>query len=187
MPRHPVSVEPTIDELTRSQRVIYRIKPEKRGGEAFKLIYLVPVSADIFWRFKTDFNGDFLLSNRYIKKHRLIQAADNVTITENSYTNAPGESFRWRTKADPGQYRLDFELVNPHESGQKFHYGTIQLESFGSQTKVTHVAYFDFFGAYIWVNMPVRGGMRSFLNYTASWEREMVTRLRDRYAKPIAE
>lgn len=184
MPRHPVSVAPNIDELTREQRVIYRIKPEKRGGEAFKLVYLVPASVDIFWRFKTDFNGDFLLSNRYIKNHRLVQATGNVTITENSYTNAPGESFRWRTNVYPEQYRLDFELENPHECGQKFHYGTIQLEPFGSQTKVTHIAYFDFFGAYIWVNMPFRGGMRSFLIYTVSWEREMVTRLRDRYAKP---
>jgi hypothetical protein len=187
MPRHPVSVAPNAEELTRAQRVIYRIKPEKRGGEAFKLIYLVPASVDIFWGFKTDFSGDFLLSNRYIKEHHLIKKMGNVIITENSYTNAPGERFRWRTKVYPGQYRLDFQLENPDECGQKFHYGTIQLEPFGSQTKVTHIAYFDFFGAYIWVNLPVKGGMRSFLIYTANWERETVTRLRDRYAKPSVD
>ena len=69
---HPATVEPDAEELLSKQRVIYRIKPEERGGEAFKLIYLVPVSVDVFWRFKTDFRGNFLLSNKYIKEHRVI-------------------------------------------------------------------------------------------------------------------
>ena len=181
---HPVSVEPDGESLVQRGQYIYRIKPEQRGGEGFKFVYLIPVPIDVFWRFKTDFKGSFLLSNRYIKWHRLVQQNENITITENKYTNAPGEIFRWRTKSYPDQYRLEFQLENPHECGQHFHYGFIQLEPFGEQTKVTHIAYFDFLGAFIWVNLPFQGGMTSFLTYTAQWERETVSRLIDQYDKP---
>ena len=181
MPVHPATVEPDTEELLNKQGIFYRIKPEERGGEAFKLIYIVPVSVDIFWRFKTDFRGHFLLSNKYIKEHRVIHEMGNVTITENTYSNVPNETFRWRTTLYPAQYRLEFLLENPRECGQKFHYGTITLEPFRSYTKVTHIAYFDFFGAYLWVNLPFEGGMSSFLMYTARWEKETISRLRDQY------
>ena len=118
---HPATVEPDAEELLDKQRFIYRIKPEERGGEAFKLIYLVPVSVDVFWRFKTDFRGKFLLSNKYIKRHRVIGEMGNVIITENTYSNVPNETFRWRTTVYPDQYRLKFQLENPRECGQKFH------------------------------------------------------------------
>jgi hypothetical protein len=182
LPIHPATVEPDDEELLSRKRFIYRIKPEKRGGEAFKLIYLVPVPVDVFWKFKTDFHGTFLVSNRYIKKHRFILQVGNDTITENMYSNVPNETFRWRTTVYPGHYRLDFQLENPRECGQKFHYGTIKLEPFRSFTKVTHVAYFDFFGASLWVNLPFRGGMSSFLIYTAQWEIETISRLQEQYA-----
>ena len=159
MPVHPATVEPDAEELLSKQRVIYRIKPEERGGEAFKLIYLVPVSVDVFWRFKTDFRGKFLLSNKYIKEHRVIREMGNVIITENTYANVPNETFRWQTTVYPDQYRLEFQ-----------HYGTITLEPFRSYTKVTHVAYFDFFGAYLWVNLPFGGGMSSFLMQNQLYE-----------------
>mgnify|MGYP001813495133 CR=1 FL=1 len=181
MPVHPATVEPDAEELLSKQRIFYRIKPEERGGEAFKLIYLVPVSVDVFWRFKTDFRGNFLLSNKYIKEHRVIHETGNVIITENTYSNVPNETFRWRTTVYPDQYRLAFQLENPRECGQKFHYGAITLEPFRSYTKVTHVAFFDFFGAYLWVNLPFGGGMSSFLMYTASWEKETISRLRQQY------
>jgi hypothetical protein len=112
---------------------------------------------------------------------------DNVFITEGRYTNAPGDNFRWRTTIHPDQYRMEFRLENPHQCGQKFHYGTIQLEPFGSHTKVSHIAYFDFFGAYVWVNMPFRGGMSSFLTYTARWESETISRIQHRYAPHVEE
>lgn len=181
---HPVSVEPGSEELDKKKQVIYRIKPEQRGGEGFKLVYLVPVPIGVFWRFKTDFKGTFLSSNRYVKWHRLLRQGDNIAITENKYTNAPGETFRWRTTIYPDRYRLEFQLENPHESGQHFHYGFILLEPFGAETKVTHVAYFDFLGAFIWVNLPSQGGMTSFLTYTAQWERKTVSRLADHYRIP---
>jgi len=46
---------------------------------------------------------------------------------------------------------------------------------------VTQTAYFDFFGATLWMNYPWYGGMRHYLNYTARWEQETITRLIDRY------
>ena len=187
LPIHPATAEPEDEELLSKKRVIYRIKPEKRGGEAFKMIYLVPVPVDVFWKFKTDFQGTFLLSNRYIKIHRFIQKVGNETITENIYSNVPNETFRWRTIAHPGQYRLDFQLENPEDCGQKFHYGTIQLVPFRSYTKVTQIAYFDFFGASLWVNRPFRGGMSTFLIYTARWEIETISRIRDQYASQPAK
>lgn len=178
---HPASVEPARDVLIARGRVIYRIEPEPRGGEGFKMVYLIPAPVEFFWRFKTDFSGSFLISNRYIQSHRLVQATDAYTITENRYANAPGETFRWRTTTHIDRHRLNYRLENPNECGHKFHYGTIHLEPFGDYTKVTHIAYFDFFGAYIWVNLPFSGGMKAFLNYTAQWENETFSRLRRRY------
>jgi hypothetical protein len=55
------------------------------------------------------------------------------------------------------------------------------MEPFRLYTKVTHIAYFDFFGAYLWVNLRIGGGMTSFLMYTARWEKDTVSRLRHQY------
>ena len=178
---HPESVEPDDDKLIKKQHMIYRIKPDPRGGEAFKLVYLVPGPVDAYWRFKTDFSGEFLLSNRYITEHRLVRETDHFIITEDSYKTMPGKTFRWRTTLNHEHYRLKFRLVNPNECGHKFHYGTIDLEPFNGFTKVTHIAYFDFFGAYVWVNLPFSGGMRAFLSYTANWENETFLRLHNQY------
>ncbi|MBR9986714.1 MAG: hypothetical protein KFF68_12465 [Desulfosarcina sp.] len=186
LPIHHATAEPDAEELLKKQSIVYRIIPEKRGGEGFKLIYLVPVPVDVFWRFKTDFRGNFLLSNKYIQEHRLIYESGNVTVTENRYANAPNETFRWRTTLFPDQHRLDFRLENPRECGHRFHYGSIRMEPFRSYTKVTHTAYFDFFGAYLWANLRIGGGMTSFLMYTARWEKEAVARSRDQYEiKPV--
>lgn len=181
LPLHHATAEPDAEELLNKQSIVYRIIPEKRGGEGFKLIYLVPAPVDVFWRFKTDFRGNFLLSNKYIQEHRLIHESGNVTVTENRYANAPNKTFRWRTTLFPDQHRLDFQLENPRECGQRFHYGSIRMVPFRSYTKVTHTAYFDFFGAFLWANLRIEGGMTSFLTYTARWEKETVMRLRDQY------
>ena len=181
MPLHPANVEPNEEELLDKQSVVYRIEPERRGGEAFKLIYLVPVPVDVFWRFKTDFDGSFLLTNKFIKDHRLVLESGNTIITENSYTRAPGDTFRWRTKTFPERRRLVFHLENPLECGHRFHYGTIQMEPFRSYTKITHIAYFDFYGAFLWANLRIGSGMKPFLRYTASWEKATVLRLQHEY------
>ena len=44
----PASVEPSPEELTRDKEVLYRIEPEARGGEAYKLVYLVPAPLEVF-------------------------------------------------------------------------------------------------------------------------------------------
>ncbi|MCK5256473.1 MAG: hypothetical protein KAQ81_10650 [Deltaproteobacteria bacterium] len=183
----PLQVEPASEELLTGKPFIYRIKSDKRGGEAFKLVYLVKVPIEVLWAFKSDFECDFLLTNKFVKEHRFISREDNVVITEIEYSNAPNDKFRWRTTLNPSDYRLDFVLENPKECGQLFHYGRIQLKAIGKYTKVTHVAYFDFFGVSLWVNYTWQGGMAEFLDYTARWEQKAVLRLKDRYKGKITK
>jgi hypothetical protein len=78
-------------------------------------------------------------------------------------------------------HRLDFVLLNPEQCRQKYHYGHIQLESVARGTRITQVAYFDFWGASLWANYLWRGGMKEFLSYTAHWEQETILHLKDRY------
>ena len=161
---------------------VSQIDPDKRGGNAYKLVYLVGVPIDVYWRFKTDFDNDFLTGNKYIRKHNFIKQNGNTFITEDKYTHGPNVFFRWQTTVYPQTYRLDFVLLNPKQCGQKFHYGYIQLEPIADRTRVTQVAYFDFWGASLWANSPWRGGMHDFLSYTANWEQETVLNLENRYS-----
>ncbi len=179
---HPQSIEPEQETLLRGDPFIYRIPPEARGGEAYKMIYIVPVPIDVFWRFKTDFHGDFLETNKYIEEQIVIQEEKNVVVIENKLTNKPGTKFRWRNILHPEEYRLEFILENPEQCGQRYHYGHFRLESLGSYTKVTHLAYFDFFGASFWATFPWEGGMHDFLDYIARWEQKTILRLKDEYA-----
>ena len=174
--------DPSLEELKTGTPFIYRPKPDERGGQAYKLVYLVGVPIDIFWKFKTDFQGDFLLSHEFIEEHRFLNQTNGVVITENRYSNSPNVTFRWRTTLHPASYRIDFVLENPKECAQEFHYGHIQLEALGTNTKVTQVAYFSFWGATFWAYYPWHGGMSEFLHYTARWEQETVLRLRERYS-----
>ena len=64
--------------------------------------------------------------------------------------------------------------LNPEDNSHEYHYGYIQLESLGQKTKVTQVAYFDFFGDFLWVNYPLYGGMSDFLKYNASGKQETI-------------
>ncbi|RPJ76894.1 MAG: hypothetical protein EHM15_01235, partial [Desulfobacteraceae bacterium] len=68
-----------------SQISIYHLKPEPRGGRAYKLVYYVPVAIDVYWKFKTDFESDFLASHKYIRAHRLISRNGMTALTENKY------------------------------------------------------------------------------------------------------
>jgi hypothetical protein len=172
---------PSEDELLSWKPFIYHLKPDERGGKAYKLVYLVGVPLAVFWKFKTDFDNDFVLSNEYIDQHRLIHQEKNVVVTENKYSNSPKVSFRWQTTLIPEAHRLEFRLLNPKECRQKFHYGHIQMEPMRNFTKVTHLAYFDFFGATLWAYYPWSGGMVDFLTYTARWEQETVLKLKEKY------
>ena len=174
-------IKPDIDQLKQGIAYIYKLDPVDTTGKGYKLVYMVPAPLAAYWKFKTDFENDFLLTNKLIREHRLVAHKNNVAITESIYTTKPGVRFRWRTISFPDIHRLNFELQNPKECGQKFHFGHIQLEAAGDHTTVTQTAYFDFFGATLWMNYPWYGGMRHFLNYTARWEQETITRLIDRY------
>ena len=160
---------------------IYQIVPDKRGGKAYKLVYIVHAQIDVFWRFKTDFDNNFLLENKYIQEHHFITRKGNKVITEDKYTNGPNVYFRWQTTIYPQAKRLDFVLLNPEQCRQKFHYGYIQLKSVPEGTQVTQVAYFNFLGSSLWANYPWGGGMKDFLSYTAHWEQETIMNLKDRY------
>jgi hypothetical protein len=181
LPVNPPSVEPKSKELLSGKPFIYRIEPDARGGEAYKLVYIVPVPVEVFWRFKTDFSGDFIETNKYVKNQRVLREEQNVVIIENMLSNKPGSKFRWRNILFPSKYRLDFVLENPEQCGQKFHYGHFQLEPLGSYTKVSHSAYFDFFGASLWAQYPWEGGMYAFLDYIARWDQETILRVKNDY------
>ena len=160
---------------------VHHIEPDSRGGQAYRLVYLVGVPVPVYWKFKTDFNNDFLESNKYIKKHRFISRCGNTVITEDEYTHNPETPFRWKTTIFPQRLSLEFILTNPEECGQKFHYGHIDIESVRHGTRVTQEAYFDFWGASFWALFPWSGGMEDFLTYTAHWEQRIVLKLKDRY------
>lgn len=182
------SSEPPVPEsfeqqYLNSKPIIFKLKPERKDGRGYKLIYLVDAPLDVFWKFKTDFDNQFLLSNKFITAHRLIRRTQNEALTESEYSDKPNTIFKWQTTLLPDQHLLKFILLNPEECGQKYHYGYIQLEPLGSRTRVTQVAYFDFFGVSIWVNYPFYGGMSYFLNYTASWEQQTILKLKDKYEK----
>ncbi len=162
--------------------LIHHLDPDPGGGRAYRLVYVAPAPLDVYWRFKTDFDNDFLLTNRYIRKHRLVSRSGDTVITENRYADSPDVVFRWQTTVLPHAHRLEFVLLNPEACGQRFHYGYITLSPTAEGTRVTQVAYFDFWGASIWATYPWRGGMRHFLLYTARWEQDTIARLRDRYA-----
>ena len=176
-----LTVEPSAEQLSTGEPFIYRIAPDARGGEAYKLVYLVPVPIEVFWKFKTDFYGDFVETNKYVINQRVISEEQRMVIIENRLSNKPDSTFRWRNVLYPSKYRLDFFLENPEQCGQRFHYGHFQLEPLGSYTKVSHAAYFDFFGASLWSHYPWEGGMYAFLDYIARWEQETILKVRDDY------
>ena len=181
IPREASSQPGEYEALTGDSILIFKLKSEHKKGQGYKLIYTVDAPLQVFWKFKTDFDNDFIESNRQIKSHRFIGRQGNSVITHNEYTDRPGKLFKWQTTVDPDRHRLEFLLLKPSESGQKYHYGHIQLEALGPKTRVTQVAFFDFLGASLWVNYPFYGGMQSFLKNTTRWEQETIIKLKDRY------
>jgi hypothetical protein len=175
------------EEQPYEQIELVPIPPLKEDGRAFKMVYYVPVPVKVFWRFKTDFGADFLLTNKYIESHRLTDRRNNVYITETRYTHTPDAVFKWQTTVYPASLHMKYRLLNPADCGQRYNHGVIHMEAVGAVTKVTHISYFDFFGAYIWTIFPGSYGMDGFLRYTARWEQETIKRLIDRYADPQSD
>jgi hypothetical protein len=117
------TVEPSEKHLSTAEPFIYRIAPDARGGEAYKLVYLVPVPIELFWKFKTDFHGDFVETNKYVINQRVIREEQKTVIIENRLSTKPDSKFRWRNILYPDRYRLDFFLVsnsNPSALTPKF-------------------------------------------------------------------
>lgn len=161
---------------------IVLIKPDPQGGIGYQASYYVDVPLETYWRFKTDFDNSFLLTNHYITAHKLIGREGNAVITENRYSFGPDAVYRWRTVVMNGRHRLDYELLNPAECGQKFHFGFIQARAEGERTLVTQVAYLDFFGVSLWARYPWSGGLKDFLRNTILWEQQTAVNLEWRYA-----
>ena len=177
------AIEPTDKQLLGGQPFIYKLEPEQKNGNGYKLVYLVDVPLDTYWKFKTDFDNEFLISNELITAHRFVSRNGDVVITENTYASKPNSIFKWQTTVLADQRHLKFILLNPEECGQKYHHGYIQLKALGQATRVTQVAYFDFFGASLWVNYPFYGGMSHFLKHTANWEQQTVLKLKKKYSQ----
>ncbi len=175
--------EPTDQQVLSGQPYIYKLEPERKKGRGYKLIYMVDAPLEVYWKFKTDFDNDFLLSNRLIIAHRFVSRSGNVVVTENKYASKPNATFKWQTSILADRHLLKFTLLNPAECGQKYHYGYIQMKALGQATRVTQTAYFDFFGVSFWVDYPLYGGMKHFLTYTAAWEQQTVLKLKDKYVE----
>ena len=163
------------EQFLNSDPVITKLKPEKAHGRGFKLVYSVEASLDVFWRYKTDFDTQLILGNKFISSHRLVSREGDVVITETVSSDKPKDVFKWQTTVFPERNLLEYVLLNPEECGQKYHYGYVQMEALDIGTRVTQVAYFDFFGASLWVNYPFKGGMSQFLKYTAQWEQKFIS------------
>ena len=151
------------------------------GGFGYRITYQMPVPLHVCWRFKTDFENDFLEHNRIITSHRLLHRTVNKVITETEYTSAPGKRFIWETTTDARNHLMFFRLINPHAAGQRYHAGVIRLVDKGRHTLIVQEAHFDFFGASFWVHYPWQGGMREILETSARWEQKTVDQLQAAY------
>jgi len=169
--------EPSQEAFSNADPIISKLKPERPHGRGFKLEYVVNAPLEFFWNYKTNFDNELLHDNKYINAHKLVSREDNLVTTETEYSYKPKVVFEWQTTVFPDQYLLEYTLLNPEECGQNYHYGRIKLEAEGLGTRVTHISYFDFFGAYLWVNYPFKGGMSRFLKYTAQWEQQIISEI----------
>jgi hypothetical protein len=174
--------ERTGEESFGSDPVVTKLKPERAHGSGFKMIYSVAAAPATYWRYRTDFEGQLVLQNKFITSHQLVSRDGNTAVTGTVYTKKPNTVFKWQTTVFPDRKLLEYELLNPAECGQRYHYGSVQLEALDGGTRVTHIAYFDFFGVSLWVNYPFKGGMSRFLKYTASWEQQLVAEFDRHYA-----
>lgn len=151
------------------------------GGYGYRLQYYVPAPIDVFWRFKTDFDNDVLLTNEELIEHRIVESFDNSVITENRYATAPGLRFLWQTDVILDKFQLEFKLLNNEDCRHEFHHGTIELSPAGDYTQVTQTAYFDFAGASLWVKYPWYGGMKSTLTKMVKWEQSVASEFKQSY------
>jgi hypothetical protein len=171
-----------LQELSARTRLEHMAAADGKGRHV-RLTYYAPVDVAVFWRFKTDFQNDWLVSNDYIQAHRFIARNGNIVLTETKYTYGPDVFFRWQTELDPQRRILRYTLLNPAECQQIYNRGEITLEADGDHTLVTHTSHFDFAGAFLWAHFPGPWGMVDFFRYTARWEQETILHLKSRYSR----
>jgi hypothetical protein len=174
--------EALLSRLEKRTRV-FEVKPSAKGGHGVRMVYYAPVKRDTLWRFKTDFQNEWLISNKYIESNRFIGRRGNEVLIATRYTYGPKVDFRWKTYLYSESRTMRYILLNPEECGQKFNEGWIKLEAVGDLTRVTQTSYFDFTGAFFWAKLPGPWGMAGFLRYTAKWEQATILRLKKVYAK----
>jgi len=64
-------------EILDGKPLIERPRPDSRGGQAYRLIYVVDVPVETYWRFKTDFDNTFVVTHRFITFHRVVRKTGN--------------------------------------------------------------------------------------------------------------
>jgi hypothetical protein len=180
------TVSADIENGSGNRRIsLERLNPPQ--GYGYRLQYVVPVPIEVFWKFKTDFDNEILLTSSELVGHRLVEVNGRDVITEDQYASAPGLKFLWKTTILKNAYRMEFILLNPEQCRHDFHYGSIQLRQVGERTHVTQTAFFDFKGASIWVKYPWYGGMKSTLTKVAKWEQKTAERYRRLYVAGISD
>ncbi len=161
--------------------------PAPSGGYGYRLRYYVPAPIDVFWRFKTDFDNDVLLTNEELVEHRLVESFNNSVITEDRYATIPGLKFIWQTNVISDKLRLEFKLLNNEDCRHDFHHGVIELSPAGNYTQVTQTAYFNFVGASLWVKYPWYGGMKSTLTRMVRWEQKVASEFKQSFLAAVKE
>ena len=88
----------TPDSTINDQISVEAVAYDVDRGYGYKLQYYVAAPIDVFWRFKTDFAGDFVLRNDELLEHRLVRTEGNdealkETAMRNAHTLAAGHCF----------------------------------------------------------------------------------------------
>src|SRR5210317_1380394 len=65
-------IEPDLYQLKQGKAYVYKLDPGDTAGKGYKLVYMVAAPLAVYWKFKTDFENDFLLTNKLIREHRLV-------------------------------------------------------------------------------------------------------------------
>ena len=60
--------EPDIHQLMQGKAFIYHLYLKDGAGKGYKLVYMVAAPLRVYWKFKTDFGNDFLLTNKLINE-----------------------------------------------------------------------------------------------------------------------
>ena len=166
----PASIEPANEELLSGQTFIYRITPDVRGGIGFKLVYLLNAPIHEVWNFMTLFDPNILTTKTDVIEYRILERTEKIVISEGVYDYGTKHALRYKHKISDYAYKIDYELETPGVLIQDFNYGSVQLESAGRATRITHLGFIRGRGTNRWISDPGTSGMEASLNRLANWE-----------------